>query len=154
MAGRDSGHTKVVRVQQQLVAAVRAPVALAGMAQAQREARRLLAAALKAAAIEPSGPRLTVWRPPKGGMIDYAPGVCVPHAFPCSGPVSLLTLPEGAAAHRVLRGPFDGMAGAWGQLFEDCTAERHDLAGLNWEVYPAEDMAPEAMETHLYALLR
>lgn len=122
--------TIVVGTEPQRVAVVRALVPLTAMAQAQRHARELLDAAFEVASVAPSGSWLTVWRPPRGGMIDYAPGVRVPDDVACSAPVSLMTLPEGAAAHRIGREPFDGPAAAWSRLFDDCAAQGHDLAGM------------------------
>ena len=144
--------TQIVPVPKQLAAVVRKCVPLAGIPQAQREARRILDVALREADL-PVGRTLTVWRPPHRGMIDYAPGVFVPRAFEAVHEVSLFQLPEGRAAHFSLRGPYNGLAAAWQRLFEDCKALACEVTGLNSEVYALPGTAPEECGTDLYALL-
>lgn len=143
----------IVAVEARLTAVVRRSVAFVEMPQAQRDARGALAAALAAAGVRPLGPALTVWRPPQAGVIDYAPGVFVPHAFEAPDPVSLFTLPQGRAAHLRMNGPYDGLPAAWQSLFETCAARGLALAGLNWEVYAAQDAPAAAAGADLYALL-
>jgi len=63
-------------------------------------------------------------------------------------------LPAGRAAHFQLKGPFDGMPGAWQTLFAWCQAEKLEPAGINWEIYmPWQGVDPARLETDLYALL-
>jgi hypothetical protein len=46
------------------------------------------------------------------------------------------------------------MPGAWQILFDWCTAEKLELAGINWEIYmPWGGVDPAKLETDLYALL-
>lgn len=140
---------EIVEVEPQTVALVRQTVAFADIPKAQRDARTLLDAALKAAGIEAGGRTLTVWRPPHAGTIDYAPGSFVAQEFRASGAVSLFTLPEGRAAHLRLAGSYAGLPDAWQQLFAGCEERGLALAGLNWEVYGT----PETGGADLYALL-
>lgn len=144
---------QIARVEPLLAAVVRKSVPLALMAQAQREARDALEAALKAADVARVRRALTVWRPPLDGFIDYAPGVFVPYAFDTAGAVSFLTLPEGRAAHLTMRGPYDGLPSAWRRLFGACEAQGLKLAGLNWEIYGDPETPSATVETELYALL-
>lgn len=132
-----------------LAAVVRQQVGYAAMGEAQRRARPLLEAALRAANIVPDGPHLTIWRPLGGGLVDYAPGVFVPTPIVESGEVSLLTLPAGRAAHLTLTGSYASLPAAWERLFEGCAGL--SIAGLNWEVYNAA--GSDTSETILYALL-
>jgi effector-binding domain-containing protein len=141
---------EIVEVEPRLAALVRKRVGFADIPQAQREARVALAAALKAANVEPIGPSLTVWRPPQDGIIDYAPGVFVPDGLYETNDISLFTLPQGRAAHLRMHGPYEGLPDAWARLFGGCGAER--LAGLNWEIY-VPDTSPEKNRTDLFALL-
>lgn len=140
---------EIIDVAPRLAAVVRQPVGYAAMGDAQRKARPLLEAALRAADTVPDGPPLTIWRPLDAGLVDYAPGVFVPRAIAEAGEVSLLTLPAGQAAHLRLTGSYAGLPAAWERLFAGCAGRA--LAGLNWEVYTVADA--EAPETDLYAML-
>ena len=143
------GQVDIVDVTPRLAAVVRQQVGYGDMGDAQRKARPLLDAALRAANIAPDGPRLTVWRPLDGGLVDYAPGLFIPRPIEEVGEVSLLTLPAGRAAHLRLTGSYAGLPGAWETLFAGCAG--HARAGLNWEVYASS--GPDGDETDLYALL-
>lgn len=140
---------EVVVVTPRLAAVVRQQVGYAGMGDAQRRARPLLDAALRAADISPDGPRLTIWRPLAGGLVDYAPGIVIPRPIAEAGQVSLLTLPAGRASHLKLTGSYADLPTAWEQLFAGCA--EHALSGLNWEVYTGADS--DGPETDLYVLL-
>lgn len=144
---------QILDIAPRLAAVVRKTVPLARMAEAQREARGALDAALKAANVRPHPRPLTVWRPPRDSTMDYAPGVFVSEPFEPGEGVSLFTLPKGRAAHLTLRGPYDGLPAAWRRLFDDCGARGWKPAGLNWEVYAALGTPAADLETDLYALL-
>ena len=140
---------EIVEIAPRLIAMVRRTVTFADMPQAQREARSLLDAALKAAAVEPCGPTVTVWRPPQAGAIDYTPGVFVAEAFPVPGAVSLFTLPQGRAAHLRMDGPYAGLPEAWQRLFRASASQGLALSGLNWEVYGNPDEGGADLFAHL-----
>jgi hypothetical protein len=140
---------RIIAVAARLVAVVRRSVSYAEMGDAQRRARPLLAAALRAADIVPDGPPLTVWRRLDDGRVDYAPGVFVPRAIAVAGEVSLLSLPAGQAAHLTLTGSYAGLPAAWERLFAGC--EGRARTGLQWEVYKAA--AADTVETELFAQL-
>lgn len=140
--------TQLVEVGQQTALVVRKTVEMSGMGAAQHAARPLLDAALRDAGL--SGPRLTVWRSPQDGRIDYAPGVLIAQPLPVQGEVSLLTIPAGRAAHLCFQGGYEGLPAAWARLFGDCKKEGWRPDGLNWEVYTETTPAPV---TDLYALL-
>jgi hypothetical protein len=81
-------------------------------------------------------------------------GTIVGRRFAGRGEIVPSELPAGRAVHFQLRGPFDGMPGAWLTLFAWCQAEKLELACTNWEVYmPWEGVDPARLETDLYALL-
>jgi len=141
---------EIVNVEPRFAAVVRKRVAMTDMPDAQRRARLALDAALKAADVTPLDLKLTVWRMPEDGMIDYAPGVFVVKPLEGTGEVSSFTLPEGRAAHLRLTGPYTGLPDAWNRLFKGC--EGRELSGVNWEIYTASDSSAE-MHTDLYALL-
>ena len=140
---------EIVTIAPRLAAVVRRQVGVAAMRDAQRRARPLLDAALRAAGVVPEGPRLTAWRTLEGGLVDYAPGVFVSRPIAEAGEVSMLTLPDGRAAHLRLTGSYAGLQAAWELLFAACASRPR--AGLNWEVYT--DAGPEGGETDLYAML-
>ena len=150
-AGFTTTEVEIVQVEPLVAAVVRKTVPLTDVPRAQRAARQVLDATLKAADIQPLGQALTVWRPPQGGAIDYAPGVLVPERVSETGEISMFTLPEGRAAHLRLTGPYEALPDAWGRLFAACKAQT--LAGLNWEIYGDPEARPEDMRTDLYALL-
>lgn len=140
--------TAMVTTDAAMAAVVRRTVPFAQIPAAQREARRVLDAALPAWDIEP-GRRLTVWWMPRDGAMDYAPGRIVPRRVDGGPDVSMVALPAGRAAHRSLVGGFDGLPAAWRQLFADCAAQGWALSGMNWEIYPE----PGEDRTDLYAQL-
>lgn len=142
---------RIVDVQPRLAAVVRGSVSFADMGQAQRAARRALDALPGGRAA--FGPRLTIWRPPEAGLVDYAPGIIVPEPIEPFGDISLFALPAGRAAHLRLRGGYEKLPGAWQRLFGACAAEGIATAGLNWEIYAPEDAGPEEAGADLYALL-
>ena len=144
----------IVTVEHQLTAIVRAKVAFADIPKAQRSARAAVDAALPALDAGPVGRPLTRFRTPAAGALDMEIGAIVGRTFAAKGDVVPSDLPAGRAAHFQLKGPFDGMPGAWQTLFAWCKAERLDLAGINWEIYmPWEGVDPAKLETDLYALL-
>ena len=117
----------IVTVDRQLTAVVRAKVPFAEIPNAQRSARTAL---------------------------DMEIGTIVGRGFAGRGEIVQSELPAGRAAHFQLKGPFDGMPGAWQTLFAWCQAEKLELAGINWEIYmPWEGVDPAKLETDLYALL-
>ena len=101
-----------------------------------------------------AGRTCTRWTPPANGMLPMEIGtivvVCRRHFDPCDvGP----PLPP-AARFFLLKGPFDGLPGAWETLFAWCTQEKLTPAGINWEIYSNwQGVDPAKIETELYALL-
>lgn len=143
----------IVEIEPRLAAVVRKTVPFSQIPSTQREARRALQTAFRAAGVKPTDPWLTVWQPPKNGQIDYAPGMFVAQAFDAADGITFITLPNGRAAHLQLRGPYDRLAAAWQDLFEACAAKGLETAGVNWEIYTRADGPPDDLETDLYASL-
>lgn len=143
-----------VSVERQLTAIVKASVPFAGIPDAQRAARAKVDAALASLEAGSIGRPLTRFRTPADGRLDMEIGTIVARSFTACGDVQPSELPAGRAAHFQLKGPFDGMPGAWQTLFAWCSAEKLALAGVNWEIYsPWEGVDPARLETDLYALL-
>jgi hypothetical protein len=144
----------IVTVTRQHTAVVRAEVPFAEIPAAQRASRTKLAAVLPSLEAGAPGHTCTRWRPPAAGKLDMEMGTIVAHAFAPTGDVIPSELPAGRAAHFVMKGPFDGLPGAWQTLFQWCEAEKLKPAGINWEIYgPSEGVDPAQQETELYVLL-
>ena len=144
----------IVTVERQLTAVVKAKVPFPEIPKAQRSARAAVDAALPLLEAAPLGRPVTRFRTPAKDALDMEIGTIVGRGFATRGDVVASDLPAGRAAHFQLKGPFDGMPGAWQTLFDWCKAEKLDLAGVNWEIYrPWEGVDPAMLETDLYALL-
>ena len=144
----------IVTVDRQLTAVVKAKVPFPEIGKAQRSARAAVDVALPSLQAGPLGRPVTRFRTPAREALDMEIGTIVGRGFAAKGKVVPSDLPAGRAAHFQLKGPFDGMPGAWQTLFEWCKAEKLDLAGINWEIYmPWEGVDPAKLETDLYALL-
>jgi hypothetical protein len=145
----------IVTVERQHTAVVKSTVPFAGIADAQRAARTAVGAALPSLDAGPLGRPVTRFRTPASEALEMEMGTIVGSGFAATGAVVPSDLPAGRAAHFLLRGPFDGMPGAWQTLFDWCKAEKLELAGVNWEIYmPWEGVEPAKLETDLYALIR
>jgi hypothetical protein len=144
---------RIVTVERQLTAVVKAKVPFAGIPQAQRAARARLDAELPSLDTGALGLTCTRWRPPQGGALDMEMGTIVARPIAARGEIVPSELPAGRAVHYVMVGPFDGMGAAWQKLFEWCQAEKLQPAGINWEVYGPASTDPAKQETLLYALL-
>jgi effector-binding domain-containing protein len=144
----------IVTVDRQLTAVVRAKVPFAEIPTAQRSARAAVDAALPTLEAGPLGRPLTRFRTPAKEALDMEIGTIVGRSFAGRAEIVPSELPAGRAAHFQLKGPFDGMPGAWQTLFAWCQAEKLELAGINWEIYmPWQGVDPAKLETDLYALL-
>ena len=144
---------KIVTTDRQLTAVVRIDAPMDKLREAHGSARAKIDATLPKLDVGPLGNTCTRWRPPVDGVLSMEPGTIVARTFAPAGDVVPSELPAGRAAHFVLRGPFDGMGGAWQTLFEWCGAEKLQLAGVNWEVYGPTSADPAKQETYLYAKL-
>jgi hypothetical protein len=144
----------IVTTEHRLTAIVRAQVPFAEIPEAQRSARVKVDAALPSLAAGPLSRTCTRFRTPADGMLEMEMGTIVARRFEPKGDVVPSDLPAGRAAHFLLKGPFDGLPGAWQTLFDWCKAEKLSLAGINWEIYSSwEGVDPAKLETDLYALL-
>jgi effector-binding domain-containing protein len=142
----------IVDVERRTTAVVKAQVPMDMIPQAQRTLRAKIADALATLGLT-AAETCTLWRPPVDGFLYMEPGTIVAEEFRPQGDVVPSALPAGRAAHFLLVGGFEGLAGAWGTLLAWCEAEGLALAGINWEVYGATPAEPVLQETRLYALL-
>ena len=144
----------IVTVDRRFTAVVKAKVPFAEIPKAQRSARAAIDTALPSLDAGPLGRPVTRFRTPAKDGLDMEIGTIVGRSFAGRGEVVPSDLPAGRAAHFQLKGPFDGMPGAWQTLFAWCQAEKLELAGINWEIYmPWQGVDPAKLETDLYALL-
>lgn len=144
----------IVTVDRQLTAVVKARVAFPEIPQVQRSARTAVDAALPSLDAGLLGRPVTRFRTPAHEKLEMEIGTIVGRGFAARGDVVPSDLPAGRAAHFQLKGPFDGMPGAWQTLFDWCNDQKLELAGINWEIYmPWEGVDPANLETDLYALL-
>ena len=90
---------------------------------------------LAAQRLSPAGPWLThhVRRPTE--VFDFA--ICVPVTTPVApaGRVQPGVLPAATVARTVYRGPYEGLAVAWGELMRWIEAEGHTPREDLWEIY-------------------
>jgi len=147
------GACRIVTVDRQLTAVVKVAAAMSAVPEAERGARRKLSAAMPSFAPEEIGAGFTLWRPPANGVLSMEPGVIVTRDFAPIGEVVPSALPAGRAASFLLKGSYEGMAGAWQTLFDWCKAEKLTLAGVNWQLYGPFTDKTEDLETTLFALL-
>lgn len=144
----------IVTVDRQLTAVVKARVAFPEIPKTQRSARTAVDAALPSLDAGAVGRPVTRFRTPAKEMLEMEIRTIVGRGFAARGDVVSSDLPAGRAAHFQLKGPFDGMPGAWQTLFDWCNDQKLELAGINWEIYmPWEGVDPANLETDLYALL-
>ncbi len=143
----------IVTTERTPTAVVKVDAPMNKLPEMQRTARSTLAAVVPTLDAGPVGLTCTRWRPPANGTLAMEPGMIVSKAFAPAGEVVPSELPAGRAAHHVLKGPFDGLPGAWKILFDWCAAEGLKLAGVNWEIYGVSQPDSSRQETSLYALL-
>ncbi len=137
----------VVDTERRLTAVVRTKVPFADIPGAQRSARVQLAAALPSLDAGAAGAAITRFRTPPVDGLDMEIGCLVTRSFPDRGDIVLSELPAGRAAHLSMKGSFEGLPGAWQTLFDWGVQQKLTFAGINWEIYGAEQ------DAELYALL-
>jgi hypothetical protein len=152
-ATRNLSQPTIVAAEERLTAVVPVEAEFAKLPEAQRAARAALQAALPALDVGPLGATCTRWRPPANGRLPMEPGIIVSRGFARAGDVVPSSLPAGRTAHLVMRGPYEGLPGAWQALFAWCTAQGVALAGVNWEIYGEPNEDSSKTETSLHALL-
>ena len=138
---------RVIPVERQLTAVVRASAPFARLPEVQRTSRATLAAMLPSLDIGAQGRACTRWAPPVAGALPMEIGAIVEKPFTARGEVVPSELPAGRAVFLEMKGPFAQLATAWPALFDWCKAEGLTPAGVNWEIYGATE------DADLYALL-
>jgi effector-binding domain-containing protein len=138
---------RIVTTGRQLTAVVKAKVPFAEIPAAQRSGRETLAATLPSLDAGAAGAAITRFRTPPTEGLDMEIGCSVARSFEDRGDVVQSELPAGRAAHFSMKGPFEGLPAAWQTLFDWGAKQGLTFAGVNWEIYGAEQ------DAELYALL-
>jgi hypothetical protein len=138
---------KIVTVDRQFTAVVRAESPFDKLPETHRTSRATLARVLPTLDTGALGAGCTRWTPPANGKLPMEIGTIVAKPFASTTEVISSELPAGKAVHFTMKGPFDGLPGAWEKVFAWCQAEKLTPAGINWEIYGA------TQDAELYVLL-
>jgi effector-binding domain-containing protein len=116
-----------------------------------------LMATLAAQGIAPAGPLFTRHFRFSPDLFDFEVGVPVDAQVAASGRVSAGQLPASRVARTVYRGPYEGLADAWGEFKARIAADSQPEAGGLWECYvvgPETSPDPTRWQTELNCPLR
>jgi effector-binding domain-containing protein len=80
-------------------------------------------------------------------------GVLIDRTVSPDAPVVASSLPAGAVASAVHRGPFEGLGAAHDAVHRFCRERGLALAGPRWEIYGHGDADPAELETAVHYLL-
>jgi effector-binding domain-containing protein len=139
------------------VAAVRSLVAAEDIPDFMSDALSLVATALRAAGIAPSGPPFARYFAMGPDGLDMAAGFPVGEPFVEAGVVHPGELPAGPAAIVTHVGPYGGLEAAWNSLRRQARALGHALGEDPWEVYlvgPGSGVDEDEWQTELVWPLR
>jgi effector-binding domain-containing protein len=143
---------KIVETQPQLTAVIHLAVPRDQMQTVMGPGLSELRAALAAQNITPTGPWFTHHYKITPDIFDFEIGVPVDETVVATGRVKAGQLPATQVARTVYRGPYEGLAGAWGELMDWIKSSGHKQAADLWEVYavgPDADDDPAHFETEL-----
>lgn len=113
-------------------------------------------AAITLQGVAPAGPVFSHHFRMDPGIFDFEVGVPVETPIAPAGRVQPGDLPARAVARTTYRGPYEGLAGAWGEFSAWITASGHAKASDIWECYVrGPESGPDASqwETELNAPL-
>ena len=144
---------EIVTLPRQLGAVIKVQSPLDKLTETQRATRARIDRVLPSLDTGPLGWTFTLWWTPVNGVMEMMPGTFIARAFEPKDDVVAAALPAGRAVHHLMRGPFDGLPGAWKTLFQWCDREKLQPAGLNLEIYRCVDEELTQQETALYAWL-
>jgi effector-binding domain-containing protein len=119
----------------QLTALIPLTVPSAAIQEVMGPGIREVFAALAAQGVAPAGPWFTHHRRPPTDTFDF--DICVPVAAPvaAAGRVRPGRLPAARVARAVYRGPYEGLAAAWGEFHAWVVANGHTPRADLWECY-------------------
>ena len=139
----------------ELVAAVRATVAIGQIARAWKPALDQVWAYLKANDELGPGHNLFLYHHPERRTeamnIDF--GVQVARPFEWESNVRCIETPAGEVASTVHVGPYDGLGAAHDAIHAWCAAHNRKIARVSWEIYGDWNDDPALLETTIKYLL-
>ena len=132
---------QITRTAQQLTAVIRLTVPREQIRSVMGPGIREVMAAVAAQGIAPTGPWFTYHLRMDPAVFDFEVGVPVGAAVAAAGRVRARHLPAATVARTVYHGPYEGLAGAWGELEAWIATNGHTSAPDLWECYV---VGPEA----------
>ncbi|QEE61819.1 GyrI-like domain-containing protein [Salinibacterium sp. dk2585] len=99
-----------------------------------------------------AGPAIALYRGMPSETVDVAAGFPTQRPVESANGVAAEQLPTGLAARHIHRGPYDGLADAYGALLAWMERHDHTPGELYWEVYvtePTPGARPEDMVTEI-----
>jgi effector-binding domain-containing protein len=145
----------VETAQAELVAAVRAKVAVGNIAQAWKPALDQVWAFLRANGGLRPGHNLFLYHHParRDEAMDIDFGVQVGRPFEREGEVECVMTPAGEVARTVHVGPYDQLGDAHNAIHAWCGANNRKIAQASWEIYGDWSDDPATLETTIKYLL-
>jgi effector-binding domain-containing protein len=142
----------IVRVEAKPAAVIHLVCKRDEIEQVMDPAHRELWSTLAAQRVEAAGTWFTHHGRRPSATFDFELGVPVKQPVAPSGRVKPGQLPAARVARTILRGPYEGLAKAWGELDAWVTAQGLSALPELWEVYlvgPEKDPDPAAWVTEL-----
>jgi effector-binding domain-containing protein len=147
---------ETARVSGELIAAVRARVHLATIAQAFRGPLDQVWAFLRShPGLRAGGHNLFLYHHEdvESGFVTVDFGVQVVRSFEQEGEVRCIETPSGEVVRACHRGPYDRLPGAHAGLRDWCWQHRRRIGSFSWEIYGDWNEDAEKLETTLVYLL-
>lgn len=148
---------KLVELDEQHLAVIRARVALSEIPALFDRAFPEIFAAVQRAGAQIVGPPMGVTRGEPDETLDLAAAVPLAAPFVSDGEVQPETIPAGRAARMLVRGDYAQLSAAYEHLFNWVEAEDLESTGLAWEQYltePEPGGDPTRNETLLVVAVR
>jgi effector-binding domain-containing protein len=143
---------QIVRTTDQPTAVIRLTIPRAEIQNVMGPGIAEVRAVVAAQGMAPAGPWFTHHLAMHPATFDFEVGVPVTAAIAASGRVKPGHLPAMTVAQTVYRGPYEGLAGAWGEFEAWIAANGHTSAPDLWEVYvvgPEASADPGAWRTEM-----
>jgi effector-binding domain-containing protein len=143
---------KIIELPAQLIAVIAITVARDKIQTVMAPGLQELAAALKAQGIPPTGPWFTHHLRRPADTFDFE--ICFPVAttVTAAGRMKPAQRPAITAAQTIYRGPYEGLASAWGEFMDWIIANGHTRTPDLWERYllgPESGDDPTSWQTEL-----
>ena len=143
---------RLVQTAAQPTAVIRLTVPRSEIREVMGPGHRELMAAIVAQGVAATGPWFTHHLRVPAETFDFEIGVPVATPVGAAGRVRPGELRAATVARSVYRGPYEGLAGAWGELMAWVEAQGHTPAPDLWECYaagPESSADPNAWRTEL-----